>query len=507
MSVHVLEKRPAKKAVKKPNALAGATGFTTDKQQHNNINYITNKDIYANDGEIPAWILKCQNNKGEVYYKIVTQVLANHIRVNAEYIFVRNNANNSVIRYWYRDGLYQQITDDELKGLIKEYIPISLQKINDINEVFNLLITDLNFVHVDKLNSDENIINFQNGLLYLDSMELKPHTPELYSTIQIPCNYNPNAKPSENKYFDNFINHLTENNEDVKSTLLQFIGVILSNIKGWRMKKALFMVGDGDVGKSQLKELTHKLLGLNNCSGIDLTKLEKPFGSSTIYNKRLIGSSDMSYATVTELKTFKAITGGDTISAEFKGKNSFEFTYNGLVWFCCNKLPKFGGDRGDWVYNRMILCECNNPVPKKDKYLQDKMFSEREYIVSLALKELQKVIDNDYEFVIAGSMENRISKYKVENDSLLQFIDEYMITRPVGKMDNCTKAIFYNVYKEWCKDNNGGYAESKKDVKATLEKLGLGDIKKSNGNYYYEKFTLSLEAKTEYKNVYGFDAV
>ena len=58
---------------------------------------------------------------------------------------------------------------------------------------------------------------------------------------------------------------------------MQFMGVCLSNIKGYRMKKALFMVSAGDTGKSQLKALTEKLLGKDNYTGIDLRDLEKRF--------------------------------------------------------------------------------------------------------------------------------------------------------------------------------------------------------------------------------------
>jgi len=437
--------------------------------------------------------------------KVIPSALAEHIRNNTHYIFVRDNATNSTMKYWYSDGVYKLINDDELKGRIKSFIPKSMQKTKDINEVLGLIETDLNFVPIESLNDNEDIVNFKNGLLNIKTMELKKHTPEILSTIQIPCNYNPDAIPSESKYFDNFINHLTENDEEVKSLLLQFMGVALSNIQGWRMKKALFMVGAGDVGKSQLKELTHKLLGINNCSGIDLETLEARFGTSSIFNKRVIGSSDMSYATVRELKIFKLITGGDILRAEFKGQNSFEFKYKGVAWFCCNKLPKFGGDKGDWVYNRIMVVECNNPVLKKDKYLQDNMFNyERDYIVSLVIKELQKVIKNDYEYIIPEKIKRATDKYKVDNDSFLLFLQECNTERPAKLYDNCTTSAFYRVYKEWCKDNNYKVPESKKAIKETLESLGKGEIKKSNGNRYYT-FTLTIDAKKEYSHVYGND--
>ena len=103
---------------------------------------------------------------------------------------------------------------------------------------------------------------------------------------------------------------LTDGDKAIEHLLLEFIGVCMSNIKGWRMKKALFLVGDGDTGKSQLKSLVERLLGKGNFIGIDLKEIEARFGTGAIYGTRLAGSSDMSFLSVDELKTFKKITGG-----------------------------------------------------------------------------------------------------------------------------------------------------------------------------------------------------
>ena len=59
---------------------------------------------------------------------------------------------------------------------------------------------------------------------------------------------------------------------------------------------------------------------------------KKLVGTGAIYGTRLAGSSDMSYVTVSELKTFKKISGGDSLFAEFKGQQGFEFIYNGFLY-------------------------------------------------------------------------------------------------------------------------------------------------------------------------------
>ena len=50
------------------------------------------------------------------------------------------------------------------------------------------------------------------------------------------------------------------------------------------MKKALFLVGQGDTGKSQLKSLVERLLGGGNFIGIDLKEIESRFGTGAVYD-------------------------------------------------------------------------------------------------------------------------------------------------------------------------------------------------------------------------------
>lgn len=127
---------------------------------------------------------------------------------------------------------------------------------------------------------------------------------------------------------------------------------------------------------------------------MDISEVEARFGTGSIYGKRLVGSSAMSFVTIDELKTFKRCTGGDSIFAEFKGENGFEFKYEGMLWFCMNRLPKFGGDDGKWVYDRIMQVECRNVIPKEkqDKMLLDKMYAEREGIIYKCIMALKNVI-------------------------------------------------------------------------------------------------------------------
>ena len=469
-----------------------------------------NGKFYARSKPIPPFIYMDGKSMS-----VSCPLLARHIRENLNYIFVRNHAKGGVLRYVYEEGYYRLYADDMLKGIIKSYITYydeTLLRMAHVNEVFAQLTTDLVFVTDEELNTDEDLINFQNCILRLSDMAMLPHDPAILSTIQIPCHWT--DSPSATPVFDEFMTTLTNGNKEIENLLLQFIGVCISNVKGWRMKKALFMIGPGDTGKSQLKSLVERLLGNGNYVGIDMKEIEARFGTSNIYGKRLAGSSDMSFLTVDELKTFKKCTGGDSLFAEFKGQNGFEFTYNGLLWFCMNRLPKFGGDDGDWVYNRIMQVECNNviPVDKQDKHLIDKLYAEREGIVYKAVVALKQVIANGYSFDEPSSVVKARKDYMKGNNTVITFFEECMQERPNLKIkDNCTTGKVYNVYKAWCMDNNHGYAKTAKEFRdelASFLNASHADlITRRNGGSYYNRYTLTDEAKENYKKVYGYDDI
>ena len=463
-------------------------------------------------GTVPKPPFVYEDDKGKRH--VNCPLLAKYYREHQYMLSVRDSGRGGVQRYVYSDGCYKPYADEMIKGVIKGYITDydeSLLHMRDVNEVFQQLITDLHFVTSDAINTDENLINFKNGFLDVEKLELIPHDPSILSTIQLPCEWT--GVPTPTPVFDAFMGTLTDWDSETEELLLEFIGVCISNVKGWRMKKALFMVGPGDTGKSQLKSLTEMLLGKGNYVAIDLSEIEARFGTGNIYGKRLAGSSDMSFMTVDELKTFKKCTGGDSLFAEFKGQNGFEFVYNGLLWFCMNRLPRFGGDDGDWVYNRIIQVECKNVIPleEQDKRLLDKLFAERQGILYKAVMALKRVIDNGYRFTEPESVRAARKAYHDENNTVIAFFNDCMIERPDGKVkDGCTTGKVYKVYQEWCRDNNHGFAKTAKEFRDELS-LHVGAsyqdmiVRRGTGGSFFKLYTLSDEAKENYHKAYGYD--
>ena len=136
--------------------------------------------------------IKFNEQTGEPYVSV--PLLAKYVREHLQYILVRDNGKQGLLKYVYEGGCYRLYADNMLLGIIKKYIADydeELVKMSKVNEVLLHITTDLTYVSPDSLNADEDIINFQNGILKITATdtELIPHSAGILSTIQLPCEW------------------------------------------------------------------------------------------------------------------------------------------------------------------------------------------------------------------------------------------------------------------------------------------------------------------------------
>lgn len=428
-------------------------------------------EAVKNTTDTPYFVVTTGRGKN-ITERIHAPLLERWVREHVPYHMVMDDVNKSSMIYWYNNGVYQEIVENQFKGLIKReierYRP-DMVKVSIITEVYNLLMTDLEYVSMDSFNTDENLINFKNGILNLQTMELIPHSPKFMFTIQIPCDWTGVATPTP--VFDSYMETLTGNKNDIISFLMQFIGISISNIRGERLKKALFLTGPGNTGKSQLKALVELLVGKQNHFAIDLAGIEKRFGTSYVYGKRIVGSADMGFMSISELMTFKQLTGGDSVMGEKKGQQGFSFIYHGLLWFCCNALPRFSGDTGTWVYNRICIVNCDNVIPeeKQDKELLGKMYTEASGIIFKAIHALKDVIANGYKFNEPQTVIEARKAYQRQNSFVAAFAEDCLVPYvPTNKSSCSTVTAVHMAFANWCRSNNNGHTLNSTEFKQQL---------------------------------------
>lgn len=456
----------------------------------------------------------CEPNKyGDVV--VNAALLAEHFKKNNIYLCVKGEKHESAAIYLYKGGKYSPATDDDIKSILIKYVTdydLRILKIACIKEALEFIKTDSNCIFISEFDKDENIINFKNGLLHLDSMKLLPHTPDALSSLQIDAEWL--EEDVETPIFDTFLNALASDNKKVVQLLIAIIGLCISCVPGHRTKKSLFLIGEGDTGKTRFKKLLEMLIGEEYCCALDLSDLESRFGPSMLLNKRLAGSSDLSFSTAKQLKMFKQIVGGDTIVVEQKFKNMSSFRFDGFLVFASNTMPLFGGDKGNWVYDRFIIVMCTNVIPKekRDPFIVEKMYNERNGIVQKAVKALKMLISNNYKFDVPDTCSNAIKDYQRKNSPAISFFEENCIMRNIDEVipssDKCTMTVIRKVFNAWCKDCFGKVPSSRNEFETDISSYlnsSINNIRKRTESGRYYIFTLNENAKKDYRHIFSSD--
>ena len=201
-----------------------------------------------------------------------------------------------------------------------------------VNEIINW-ISFSTFVKRASFDRDCSTINRLNGLINIDTLEFKEHTPRYLSLIQLPVFYYQDAQcPRIQQFF-----HEVLNPEDVP-LVEEMFGYCL--LRDYRLHKAFLLQGSGNNGKTTLLNLLQRFLGARNCSNVSLGELANDrFAPAQLFGKMANIFADLPWQALRETGIFKALVGQDRITAQKKFERAFEFTNYAKLLFSCNYVP------------------------------------------------------------------------------------------------------------------------------------------------------------------------
>lgn len=411
--------------------------------------------------------------------KINGDILADSISRTMAYLIVRRPEEDKDDFYIYESGVYNKCNRNKVKSIIRRYVPVGLASDNMINNVYNLLLCkESNICTFRDLDIDERYINLKNGLYNLKTRQLEPHTPKLYSTIQLNCEYQPenNYKPVFERYMSDLCSDREGQVDEAKKAVIQeYVGLILSNVKVYRVKICLVLWSIlGNSGKTQILNLAGELLGMDKIANIPMQHMNEgsKFSMGSIVGKRLISIGDQTGSEIKDSAVFKQLTGGDLVKVEPKNKQPFYYTFPGGITVACNNLPTFTDDKGGHVFERLCVVPCINTIEQeyRDGEILDKMLRERNAIFNWFLEGLHRLIDNKYKITKSEACETAVKEYREKMDTVYRYLSEfYVITG--DKMDMVSKPDFEQAYISWCVLNEYTHV-NKQNIKDRMEANG-----------------------------------
>jgi putative DNA primase/helicase len=287
------------------------------------------------------------------------------------------------------------------------------------------------------------LINFRNGLFDWCRRALVEHTPQVHSTVQLGTDYAPDvACPA----FETFLSEVLP--ADVIELVWELIGYLMYS--GNPLHKAVMLVGTGNNGKGTFLRVMLRLLGgkrnVTSASLYDLTNTR--FATASLFGKlaNIAGDVDGRYLENTAI--FKAITGGDAISAEHKGRDRFDFTPWAVPVFSANKVPASADTTVGYLRRWLIVPFPNDFTGREDRTLDAKLQHPAELrgIAARALAALPRLLDRG-DFELTESASSAREQFVRHVDQVRRWVDECCSIGP--EHGEVPRAQLYDQYKAW----------------------------------------------------------
>ena len=215
------------------------------------------------------------------------------------------------------------------------------------------------------------------------------------------------------------------------------------------IQKAVLLTGEGANGKSVYLNMVTVFLGKANVAGVSLHKLEDDkFAGARLIGKLANICSDLPSTHLQSTSTFKAITGGDAMPAEYKFKDSFEFTPFARLVFSANHPPK-SSDGSHAFFRRWLVIPFNRtfePHEQVPRNVLDGMLTKPEElsgVLNKALDALERLTAQSG-FSEPESVREAWTDFHATTDPLAVWMDQFTIDHPDAYVTCATLRDAYN---------------------------------------------------------------
>ena len=322
----------------------------------------------------------------------------------------------------------------------------------------------------EKLDSNINLLGFDNGIYDLETCTFRDGLPEDYITYTTGNNYYD---------FDDEDDRLSEVRTFLtqvlpKDNIREYIMTVFGScVTGKTYEKFFIFTGKGGNGKSKLVELLENSLGNYSCT-LPVTLMTQKRARAEAADPVLASLPGKRFGCMQEpdkneeihVGFMKQLTGGDKLKARKLHKDPIEFKPQIKVFMCCNVLPQVS-DNDDGTWRRIRVIEfissfVDEPNPnikhqfKIDTSLGDKIKVDGPWVepfIYLVLEYYKKY--KKFGIKEPSAVKKCTQEYKSESDLFSQFISEKIITTDNPTSAPLRLADIYFIFQEWIRQTRG----------------------------------------------------
>lgn len=311
--------------------------------------------------------------------------------------------------------------------------------------------------------SQPHYLAMQNGLLDLDELErcskagevpgnlaaglLRPLSPSWFSTFALNYKYDPDA---ECEQFEKYIHMAMEGDPDRIALLQEWAGYLLTSTND--LQKFLCLEGEGGNGKTVFFAAMEAMLGSENVSHVPVENFGGRFDLGSTLGKAANICGDVGEIDQVAEGTLKQFTGGDAMFFDRKGVEPISARPSAKLMCAWNARPRFR-DRSSGLWRRMLLIPFYYQVPKEKRVLgmDSRIWWEKSGevpgILNWAIEGLFNLRAKG-DFTKSLVCEMALGTYRNESNPASVFLSDHM-----GADDSQTKLVpsaqIYSLYEKW----------------------------------------------------------
>ena len=337
------------------------------------------------------------------------------------------------------------------------------------------------YTDLENFDIEPNLITVENGILNLETLELKPHTPKHLSRVLLPVEY---QKPKHEDIEKNLEKTLfwkclkssfTVDEKFRKEDFESVIEIIASVIiKRHVDEKAFMFLGQGENGKSVCLRYIESIIGKKNITNISLQDItDDKFMRADLAGMSANIFPDLEQNELRHTGKIKAITSNEPIEVQKKYGQPFKLYPFCKLLFSCNRFPKVY-DQSQGFFRRWMIIRWDRNFendPERIEYLKEtlEINQEEKNLVFSCLVNIASKLNKVGKFTHSKDWKTIQREWNENADPVDDFDSNYIIDSETHK----TKRETYQFYKNTMLDKG-----------ETL--LGMGQFSKAFSEYHDE---------------------
>lgn len=322
-------------------------------------------------------------------------------------------------------------------------------------------------VQRDGMGAPSGTVATENGLLDLETRDLRNMNPEDHALFRLGTGYDADADCSQ---FKDFLGEVVRP-EDIDA-LQEYAGYCLHHW-GQPHKRAILLLGPQDSGKSTFLHIIKAILGgSENVSSENLNSLVNTrWGAANLYGSVANVANELETTELQSTNLFKTITGaGDYLTAERKGEDPFQFVPKAKHLFATNRVPPANG-ADDAFFSRWLFATFPQSIPTSEQVrdLDEQLLeNERAGILNWMLDGYDRLRDQDG-FTGDSMVGAKRERWEMYGNSVERFKHNALeVTGDAG--DVVVKEIAHQFYARYCREKAGTEVETQAKLTRELKK-------------------------------------